>query len=95
MKAILTNGREIIDVAEVKTHEELLELNKIALMEHGRGFIWRIVPCEVRQHSKNLHEAISENIRNDVRDGKGWSQEAMRSCLPHAKKKAEELLQAL
>jgi hypothetical protein len=47
MKAILTNGREIIDVTEVKSKEELLGLNKIAMLAAGRGFIWREIPCEV------------------------------------------------
>lgn len=45
MKAILTNGREIIDATEVGSAEELLKLNRIAMIAAGRGFIWRAIPC--------------------------------------------------
>jgi len=54
MKAILTNGREIIDVAQVETKEQLLELNKIAMTAAGRGFIWRTIPCETTIVEKNV-----------------------------------------
>lgn len=45
MKAILTNGREIVDATEVKDASELLELNRVAYLAAGRSFIWRAIPC--------------------------------------------------